>query len=77
MIALRAIDLKKDFKKVCNTVLSGDSVIIARPKNENIVLLSEKKYNEMEYLAKSELSRKQAEEGNLISKSIKDLEEME
>ena len=77
MIALRAIDLKKDFKSVCNTVISGDSVIIARPKNENIVLLSEKQYNEMEYLARSALSRKQAEEGNLILKSIEDLEAME
>lgn len=77
MIALRAIDLKKDFKNICDTVISGDSVIIARPKNENVVLLSEKKYNDMQYLAKIELSRQQATDGNLITKSIKDLEDIE
>jgi antitoxin YefM len=77
MIAVRATDLKNDFKNVCRKVTEGNTVIIPRPKNENIILLSEKRYNEMEYSAKLESARKQSAEGRVVNKTIAELEAME
>ncbi|MCM1212737.1 MAG: hypothetical protein NC318_14215, partial [Blautia sp.] len=52
--------------------------------NENVVIVSEKEYNEMakakrnaEYLAKLDESWKQLEQGKTISFSIEELEAME
>jgi len=47
MIALRTIDLRNDFKRVSNLVYSGEKVLIARPRNENLIILSEREYNEL------------------------------
>jgi antitoxin YefM len=77
MIAVRATDLKNDFKNVCKKVSSGVTVVIPRPKNENIILLSEERYNELEYLEKLELSRRQSDEGLVINKTMSELEAME
>lgn len=48
MIALRTVDIRNDFKKVSDFVKSGEKVLIARPHNENLVVISEKEYNELE-----------------------------
>ena len=48
MIALRTIDFRNDCKKVSDLVNAGETVVIARPRNENLVILSEKEYNELE-----------------------------
>jgi antitoxin YefM len=77
MIALRATDLKSDFKNVCRRVLDGTPVVIPRPRNENVILLSEKRYNELEYLEKLELARNQSAEGRVVSKTMGELEAME
>jgi antitoxin YefM len=77
MVAVRATDLKNDFKNICHKVTEGTTVIIPRPKNENIILLSEKRYNEMQYMAKLELARKQSAEGRVVTKTITELEAME
>ena len=83
MIALRTIDFRNDFKKVSEIINSGEKVLIARPKNQNLVVLSEKDYNELErtkqnseYLAKLNMSAKQIEEGKIVVKTLEELEEM-
>ena len=60
MIALRTVDFRNEFKKICDLIASGETAIIARPRNENLVILSEKEYNALEkarrnaeYLAKT------------------------
>ena len=57
---------------------------ISRPKNENIVMLSEAEYNEMmkakrnaEYLAMLDKSMAEAEAGGFVTKSIEELEAYE
>ncbi|MDR0877029.1 MAG: type II toxin-antitoxin system Phd/YefM family antitoxin [Treponema sp.] len=50
MIALKAADVRNNFKNVCNLVAAGEPVIIPRPKNENIVLISEKRLSYLEKL---------------------------
>jgi antitoxin YefM len=77
MIAVRATDLKNNFKNICRRVSTGTTVVIPRPKNENIILLSEKRYNELEYIEKLELARKQSAEGHVVIKTIDELEAME
>jgi len=84
MIALRTVDIRTDFKKISEIVKTGEKVLIARPHNENIVILSEKDYNELEkerrnaeYLRKLDKSRRQIAEGKVTVKTMEELEEME
>jgi len=48
MIVLKTVDLRNDFKKVSDLIMSGEIVLISRPHNENLVILSEREYNELE-----------------------------
>ena len=72
MVAIRGRDIKYNFKAICDRVFGGETIIVSRPKNENIVLVSEKKYEEMEraqrnaeYLAKIDRGIDQMKAGNL------------
>ena len=83
MIALRTIDLRNNFKKVSALINSGEKVLIARPRNENLVVLSEKEYNELEkawrnaeYLAKIDRAIEQAAEGQVVVKTMEEIEEI-
>ena len=83
MIALRTVDLRNDFKRVSDLIINGEKVLIARPHNENLVVISEKEYNELEkakrnneYLTKLHESFKQAEEGKIVVKTFEELEDM-
>jgi len=83
MIALRTIDLRNNFKKVSALINSGEKVLIARPRNENLVVLSEKEYNELEkawrnaeYLAKIDRAIEQVAEGQIVVKTMEELEEI-
>lgn len=60
--------------------LAVRTLIISRPKNENVVLLSEYEYNEMmkakrnaDYLAMIDKSMTEAEAGGFITKTIAEL----
>lgn len=70
MIAVRSMDVRENFKAFCDKVFQGETLIISRPKNENVVMLSETEYNEMlkakrnaEYLAMLDKSIAEAEAG--------------
>jgi len=83
MIAIRTVDVRNGFKKVSDLVNSGEKVLIARPHNENLVVLSEKEYNELEkarrnaeYLSKIDRSLQQLAEGRVVFKTMKELEDM-
>ena len=84
MMALRTVDLRNDFKKVSDLVNSGEIVLISRPRNENLVVLSEKEYNELEkarrnaeYLSMIENSAQEITKGKTVSFTMEELEEME
>ncbi|MEH2943692.1 type II toxin-antitoxin system Phd/YefM family antitoxin [Lachnospiraceae bacterium KK002] len=58
MLAVKSMDVRENFKEWCNKVTGGETLVVSRPKNENVVIISEKEYNEMikvkinaEYLA--------------------------
>lgn len=84
MLAVKSMDVRDNFKDWCNQVINGETLIVSRPKNENVVIVSEKEYNEMqkakqnaEYLAKLDRSREQLDQGKTISFTIEELKEME
>ena len=84
MIAVRSMDVQDNFKNFCDKVFQGETLIVYRPKNENIVMLSEQEYNNMlkakrnaEYLSMLNESKRQLEEGKTISFTIEELEAME
>ena len=72
------------FKAFCDKVFNGETVIVSRPKNENIVMISENEYNDMmkawrnaEYLAMLDKSMAEAKSGGFVTKTIDELGEYE
>lgn len=84
MLAVKSMDVRDNFKSFCDKVFNGETLIISRPKNENIVMLSEYEYNEImkakrnaDYLLMLDKSIEEAEAGGFVTKSITELEEYE
>lgn len=84
MLAVKSMDVRDNFKNLCDLVFKGETLVISRPKNENVVMLSEQEYNEMvkakknaEYLAMLDRSIEEAEKGGFIVKSLEELETYE
>lgn len=84
MMAVKSMDVRENFRDWCNKiVVGGETVIISRPKNENIIMMSEKEYNDLqkakrnaEYLTMIDRSVAQLENGEVIVKSMEELEKM-
>lgn len=83
MLAVKSMDVRENFKEWCNRVIGGETLIVSRPKNENVVIVSEKEYNELakakrneEYLKKLDHSFAQLEQGEVIHKSLEELRAM-
>lgn len=84
MLAVKSMDVRDNFKSLCDKVFNGETLIISRTQNENIVMLSENEYNEMlkakknaDYLTMLDKSIAEAEAGGFITKTITELEECE
>ena len=82
MIAVKGTDIKYNFKAICEQVFGGETVIVSRPKNENVVLVSEKKYQEMEkaqrnaeYLKKIDRGIEQMRAGKLQYHELVEVDE--
>jgi antitoxin YefM len=64
-------------------ITNGETVIVSRSRGQNVVMLSEKDYNEIikakqnaEYMEKIDRSFQQLAEGKVVVKTIEELEEM-
>lgn len=84
MLAVKSMDVRDNFKSLCDKVFNGEVLIISRPKNENVVMLSQNEYNDMlkakrnaDYLAMLDKSMNEAKAGGFITKSISELEAYE
>lgn len=84
MLAVKSMDVRDNFKSLCDKVFGGETLIISRPKNENIVMISETEYNEMlkakrnaDYLAMIDKSMAEAEAGGFVTKTMAELEALE
>lgn len=83
MIALKTEDIRNNFKKISNLIYEGETVLISRPSNKNLIIISEREYNELEkigrnneYLSKIDRSLQQLSHGQTIDKTMEELEEM-
>lgn len=84
MLAVKSMDVRENFKALCDRVFSGETVVVSRPKNENVVILSEAEYNNLlkekrnaEYLAMLDKSMEEASSGGFVTKTIAELEDYE
>ena len=84
MLAVKSMDVRENFKALCDKVFHGETMVVSRPKNENIVMMSENKYNEImkakrnaEYLSMLDKSLEEAEAGGFVTKTMEDLEKYE
>lgn len=84
MITTKPLDLRSNLKKYMDSAFRGELVVISRPKNENVVMVSEKDYSDLirakqnaEYLEHLDYSREQLIKNQTISLSMDDLRAME
>ena len=84
MRTLKTVDVKANFREICSQVYEGETIILSRPKNQNIIMLSEIKYNELEkarrnltYLQRLNESVKQTEKEVFATVTLSDLFDME
>ena len=84
MLAVKSVNVRDNFKEWCDKIIMGETLVVSRPRNENIYMISEAEYNELqkakrnaEYLAMLDESQAQLERGETISFTIEELQEME
>ena len=84
MTAVNMTTLRSNLKKYCDQVYQEkDAVIIARNNEENLVIVRLDEWDELKklkenvaYLAKIDRADRQIQEGNILVKSLEDLEAM-
>ena len=84
MLAVKSANIQDNFKEWCDKISMGETVVISRPKNENIYMINETEYNALqkakrnaEYLKMIEESEEQFKKGDTISFTLDELKEME
>lgn len=84
MLAVKSVNIRDNFKEWCDKINMGETVVISRPRNENIYMISEAEYNALqkakrnvEYLAKIDESIENHKKGDTISFTMEELRAME
>lgn len=84
MLAVKSVNVRDNFKEWCDRIVMGETVVVSRPRNENIYMISEAEYNSLqkakrnaEYLSKINESVKNHEKGDTISFTMEELKSME
>lgn len=84
MVAAKSMNVRNSFREWCDKAYGGETVIVSRPKNENVVMISEAAYNELlkakrnaEYTAMLEKSMDQLKAGGFVMKTMEELEAYE
>ena len=57
MIAVKTADVTQDFKMIADRVTRGERVLISRPRNENIVMITETEYNELKKIRENKTKK--------------------
>ena len=83
MTIVKQMDLRSNIKKYLDLAFSGETVVVPRKENKNVIILSEKEYKELEkarnnmaYFAMLDESDRQLREGKVIVKTMEELEAM-
>ena len=84
MLTVKSKDVRDNFESLCDKVFRGETLVISRPNNENIVMMSEREYNEImqtkkiaEYFAMMYQSIAETAVSGYIEKSISEQESLE
>ena len=84
MIAIKPTQMRDNFKRICDRVVGGETVIVSRPNNENVVIVSEKEYNDMQkaarnaaYLATVDQAMAELEQGGFVIRTLDELRALE
>ena len=75
MIATKQMDIRANIKKYFDLAFNGETIIVSRKQNKNVVVISEAKKN-AEYLAHLDRSFEQLQKGEVIIKSMEELEKL-
>ena len=84
MLAVDEKDIIENFADIQDKIFHGETIIAPGKKKENLIIISEKNYNEMlkakrnaEYLAMLDKSQEQFEREDTITFTMDELREME
>ena len=84
MLAVKSVNVRDHFKEWCDRISEGETVVISRPQNKNIYMISEAEYNALqaarenaEYMTRLNKSIGQLERGETISFTMDELKAME
>ena len=83
MIATKQMDIRANIKKYFDLAFNGETIIVSHKQNKNVVVISEAEYNDLqkakknaEYLAHLDRSFEQLQKGEVIIKSMEELEKL-
>lgn len=83
MLIAKQVDVRSNIKKYFDMAFNGEIIVVPRKKNQNVVIVSENEYKEFEkirrnaqYLAKLSEADEQLAKGDVIRKSVEDLEKL-
>lgn len=83
MIATKQMDVRANIKKYFDIAFYGEPVIVSRKDNKNVVVISEAEYNDLQkakrnagYLAHLDRSFEQLKRGDVVVKTMEELERM-
>ena len=84
MLAVKSVNVRDNFKEWCDKISKGETVVISRPRNENIYMINEAEYNALqkakrnaEYMEKINESVENHKKGDTISFTMEELRAME
>ena len=84
MLAVKSANVRDNFKEWCDKISMGETVVISRPRNENIYMINEAEYNALqkanknaEYLAMLSRADEQVKNGQVVVKTMEELITME
>ena len=84
VITIKTNDVVQNFKKIANIIIGGERVLISRPRNENLVIMTEKEANELtkakenlNYIKKLESSIAEADNGQVVMYTSNQMRELE
>lgn len=84
MLVVKSGNIRDNFKEWCEKVSKGETIVISRPKNENVYMISEEEYNKLqkakeneEYLEVINRRIERLNNGEGIHKTMEELRAME
>lgn len=84
MTIAKQMDIRANIKEYFDRAFNGDTILVPRKENKNVVIISQAEYEELqkakrnaEYLAILDESMKQILQGKTVVKSLKELEDMQ